>query len=210
MLSTFTGAPIFYYDGENITNEEQAGKLWNILKAGYDSKFIMGATATGQGDDTEVNSCGMAESHAYSILAAFKVTEINGKETKLLLVRNPWGFQEYLSDWKASDPRWTSHTQSQVPLGIDIRTAESKGVFALPVDKLIGSKCLSEVSVVHYRDREGYKDSRYDAIDTDEKLHDYTVHIPESKGDIYFSLHLYPPHMIPENCHHQTITDEDG
>ena len=179
MLSTFTGAPIFYYDGVNIIDEEHASKLWNILKAGYDSNYIMGGTTTGAGDDTEENSCGMAMSHAFSILAAFKVTELNGKETKLLLVRNPWGFQDYVGDWNATDPRWTPYTRSQVPKGVDITTSDKMGVFALPASKLINGECLNEVSVVHYRDHEGYKDSRYDAINTDNELHDYTLHVPE-------------------------------
>ena len=49
--------------------------VWEILKAGYDSNFIMGGAVHGDGDDTQTNSCGIAQSHAYSILSAFEVTD---------------------------------------------------------------------------------------------------------------------------------------
>jgi len=38
----------------------------------------MGAGTSGNGDNTEYNSCGIAMSHAYSILAAFTMTDSDG------------------------------------------------------------------------------------------------------------------------------------
>ena len=210
MLSTFTGAPIFSYNGSKITDQKSADTIWNILFAGYESHYIMGGAVQGDGDDTKLNSCGMAKSHAYSILAAFKVVDKH-KVQKFLLVRNPWGTTKYNSDWSHDDPRWTPFARSQVPLGIDITTAYKQGIFALPMEKLINGKCMDEVSVVHYRKKEGYSDSRYDAIAIDSEHHDYTVHVPEKKGDLYFSLHTYPEHLIPEDCHTYSIQDDkDG
>ena len=95
-------------------------------------------------------------------------------------------------------------------MGIDITTANKQGIFAMPMDKMIKGLCMNEVSVAHFRKEEGYSDNRYDAIDFDSETHEYYVHVPEKKGDLYFSLHTYAPHMIPEDCHTYSIEDDNG
>jgi len=71
------------------------------------ANYLMGAGTAGNGNDQEMNACGIAMSHAYSILAPFTMTLADGTPIKMLLIRNPWGTSYYSSDWKASDSRWT-------------------------------------------------------------------------------------------------------
>jgi len=59
------------------------------------ANYMMGAGTQGNGDDTNRNSCGIFQSHAYSILAAFVLTDANGLEHKVFLMRNPWGKTYY-------------------------------------------------------------------------------------------------------------------
>ena len=198
-LSSFVGVPIFNYDGAKMTDEAKANAVWTILKAAEDSNYIMASGTSGGGNDQEKNSCGIAKSHAYSILSAFEITD-NGTTTKLLLARNPWGTTDYNSDWKDTDAKWTTNAKSQVPLNVDPTTSKSKGIFVIPMSKLINGLCMEDVNVAHYRQSEGYSDDRYDVINTDEAQHVFTVNVPAKSGDVYFSLHGYPPETIPQSC----------
>ena len=54
-------------------------------------------------------------SHAYSILAAFKMTDAGGTEHKCLLMRNPWGESNYNQTWSKDDSSWTDALVNQVP-----------------------------------------------------------------------------------------------
>jgi hypothetical protein len=49
------------------------------------------AAGTGAGADTTYNVCGIPKGHAYSILAAFKMTDAAGRKHSVYLFRNPWG-----------------------------------------------------------------------------------------------------------------------
>jgi hypothetical protein len=66
----------------------------------------MTAGTAGNGSDSYRNNCGIAMSHAYSILAPFTIVD-NGVTWKLLLARNPWGITMYTGDWRYDDTRWT-------------------------------------------------------------------------------------------------------
>lgn len=82
----------------------------------------MGAGTAGSGNDQTQNSCGIAESHAYSIIAVFTMTDSSGVEHKCLLMRNPWGTCNYNQEWSKDDSRWTDDLVAQVPFGVDVRT----------------------------------------------------------------------------------------
>lgn len=50
-LSAFTGAPIFSYDGADMTDTTKANDVWSILKAAEDSNFIVASGTSGAGND---------------------------------------------------------------------------------------------------------------------------------------------------------------
>lgn len=69
--------------------------------------WIMTAATAGGGDDSVSNQCGIAESHAYSLLAAFTMTDGAGTEHKMVLIRNPWEANGYDFTWGPDDSNWT-------------------------------------------------------------------------------------------------------
>jgi len=96
----------------------------------------MGAGTLGNGDDTEKNICGIAKSHAYTILGAFTMVS-NGQVHKCLMIRNPWGLTTYNQEWSKDDNRWNENLISQVPFNVDVRILQdSEGVFIIPIENL--------------------------------------------------------------------------
>ena len=51
----------------------------------------MGAGTIGDSDEL-LNECGIAQRHAYSLIAAFELKTGSTVDHKLYMVRNPWGF----------------------------------------------------------------------------------------------------------------------
>ena len=82
--------------------------MYDRLLAADAVNYIMGATTDGDGNDQVYNQCGIAKSHAYSILAAFNMTDSSGTLHKCLLMRNPWGQANYNGTWNKNDPNWTA------------------------------------------------------------------------------------------------------
>jgi len=98
----------------------------------------------------------MIKGHTYSILSVFEMAESDGTVHKMYLIRNPWGKTDYSSDWHKDDTRWTDALVAQVPYGIDPRTSAPNGVFTIPHDLAVNSKCLNSLQIGHLRDSEGY------------------------------------------------------
>jgi hypothetical protein len=119
----------------------------------------MGAGTPGEGNHNMVNSCGVAKSHAYTIVGTFM---LDGE--KMIMMRNPWGSTRYTGPWSRTDSRWNSARVAQVPFGIDPRVDHSIGIFTIPLatfaDKT--SDCISDYVIGHMRDGEGYNNYWYD------------------------------------------------
>jgi hypothetical protein len=104
---SLAGVPVFTYWGEEIINDKEALNLWQLMHAADKLNFIIAAsvykTVAGL-----TNTCGMVQGHAYSMIAAFEMTEANGTKHKMYLMRNPWSLTYYSSDWNPNDSRWTN------------------------------------------------------------------------------------------------------
>jgi hypothetical protein len=55
-------------------------------------------------------SSGIVDGHAYSLLNV-KTISANGKEVKLVQVRNPYGKMEWTGDWSDTSSQWTEDTK---------------------------------------------------------------------------------------------------
>ena len=98
-IRAFVGCPVYGYS--NADNTEFPEEVWEFLKTSDELDWILSATTNG-GSDEKKNECGIAMSHAYSIISIFTVGEHN-----LAMIRNPWGRTDYTEDWNFEDPNWT-------------------------------------------------------------------------------------------------------
>lgn len=106
-LHYLTGIPVFRTYTSTITTTAEADAAFATLQAADAAGYLMGAGTAGSGNDQLKNSCGIAQSHAYSIIAAFTMTDAAGTSHKCLLMRNPWGTVYYNQEWNKNDGNWT-------------------------------------------------------------------------------------------------------
>lgn len=118
-LQYLIGSPVFRY----YTASENASTAFARIKQANALNYVLAAGTTGSGD-TYMNSCGIAESHAYSIITTFELESGGTVDHYLYMVRNPWGISTYNGPWNQGDTaNWTSNYISQVPFGVDPLTS---------------------------------------------------------------------------------------
>lgn len=88
-------------------SEENAENVWKAIKKGEDKNFVMTSGTKDQDElDEDLESKGLVEGHAYSMLSAVELN-YKGKIERLVKMRNPWGSEEWKEGhWSDSDPRW--------------------------------------------------------------------------------------------------------
>ena len=149
-LRSLTGVPVFSYKAVGITDQTLADAAWQAIKTADTAGYYIGAGTAGSGNDQQTNGCGIAMSHAYSIVSAFTLTATNGTAYKVLLVRNPWGTTGYSSTFNKDDEIWTqAGTKAQVPNGVDPTTDWNNGYFVIPISKFIYAECFTDYQIAH-------------------------------------------------------------
>jgi hypothetical protein len=190
-----------------VVNLADAESRWLEIKNGLAAGYLSAAGTAGT-SNTEKNACGIAQSHIYTIMAAF---EINGE--KVFLMRNPWGVSYYTSRWNFEDSLWTNSAKQQASAaynGIDPTKANKEGYFVVPASELINGGCFYDYYIAHIK--AGYQDSWYDADNMDENVHSYFIPVPAKDGDLYFSVESYPVNSVPYGCTtgQYSYTDQSG
>lgn len=212
-LRSLIGAPVFTYDVADIgtSNGLSLDDTFALLTEANNANYPMGAGTAGTSDSGR-NDCGIATAHAYSILETFTMTDTSSVAHKMLLVRNPWGVTYYTGAWHKGDTNWTNALVAQVPLGIDPRTSDQQGIFAIPMSTFgnSGIDCIENYEIAHMRDSEGYKASWYDAENMDDQSHNYFVTVPANDGALYFTVETYYQEIVPNECSYGTFTYSGG
>ena len=197
-----------------VADASSANSIFDELTLADQANWPMGAGTSGEGNDQVQNQCGIAKSHAYTIITTFMM---DGE--KMIMMRNPWGSTHYSGPWSKNDGRWTSSKVAQVPFGIDPRTDHEIGVFTIPLSTFAdrGIQCIENYSIGHMRSGEGYKFSWYDEDNVqnyrqswstrvglgggnDESEQEFKITVPQNDGDLYFTLETYYPGMVQQSC----------
>jgi len=128
----------------------------------------------------------------------------DGSSTNMIMVRNPWGKVFYNAEWSYKDSRWRdSFYKNQVPLGVDPKSSNTKGIFIAPASILKGDVgCFILVNIAHLRDKEGFKHQWYDNdnLAEDNMMQEYTIVPKSSNDDIYVMAEQYYRLTVPYSC----------
>ena len=145
-LAALTGAPVHTYFVTKATAEEN----WRIICEGERNNYIMASSSSDfnrTGNDAADRSTGLSGLHAYSLLSAHEVYA-NGRQVKLIKLRNPWGKGEWKGDWSDSSHLWTPELRHQLGL-VD----EDDGIFFMSYEDF--QKYFSNFDVCYYHDNYG-------------------------------------------------------
>ena len=104
-MRSLTGAPVQSFKMKNY-DKKSIDDLYEKLKEADKKGWVMGLGTIGSGSHDETTECGIACSHAYSIISVFTL-KYNGKDIDMLLIRNPWGTTDYKLPWSAKGGKWT-------------------------------------------------------------------------------------------------------
>ena len=100
------------------------------------------AASTSGSDDRVSNQCGIATSHAYSIITVFNMTDEDGTY-QMALMRNPWNINKYNFTWSRFDKNWTLNLLRQVPFGFNpIMDMGKSGLFVVPMEAFKNEYCF--------------------------------------------------------------------
>lgn len=200
-VRAFTGVPVFRYKASSYNTTEELAQLHDMMKRYDDLGFISGLSTSGSGDAYK-NECGIAMSHAYSLLAAFNMTDASGVVHRMLMIRNPWGTNNYNETWNYRDSSWTDALKAQVPFNFDPTQQNSyTGIFLAPIEILKLGWCFNSIEFGHMRDSSGYDNTWYDEIGAPEySMLSYEFLPTRQDGDIYFAVESYPYKFVPAEC----------
>ena len=201
-IRSLTGIPVFSYYCGYISNSTLLAETFSRIKAADDADYLILASTAGDGSDQVTNHCGVAKSHAYTIISAFEMVDDSGTTHQMVLMRNPWSSTGYSWDWHKDDSRWTDALIAQVPYGFNPRDTnnEDSGLFVAPMTAFLNMECFDYYEIGHERTDEGYVDTWYDEIDDDETWK-YYYFTPDTNGsDIYFTVESYSYAIIPSVC----------
>ena len=71
----------------------------------------------------------------------------------------------------------------------------------MPISRLIGSDCFSDLQIGHMRESEGYADRWYDMENDDEEMKTYIYYPqPGIDSDLYLTVSTYSHEIIPTSC----------
>ena len=95
---------------EYWTDEVSVDELWTILTREHQSNSLMTVGSFyGDGGHESTNMVGLPYSHAFSLLDTVTVGD-----TRLVLVRNPWGEESFAGKWSDADLLWTEELQEKL------------------------------------------------------------------------------------------------
>lgn len=102
-LTDLTGAPC-------QTISKKSPRLWEKIKEADEKEYIITGGCVGTGlameDQEKYAKLGLVMDHAYAIIEA-KEAELEGRNERLLKIRNPWGAFEWSGDWGDNSEKWT-------------------------------------------------------------------------------------------------------
>ena len=101
----FTGAPTVMLTTKSFTLPD----LWTSLSDSDKQNYVMtGACMSGYQ--------GLIGGHAYTVIGVKTLLDASGSEAqKLVLVRNPWGSDNYVGPWGDNSSLWSAAYKTQVP-----------------------------------------------------------------------------------------------
>lgn len=131
-LAALTGAPV-----ECLSHREvSASEFWASLKLLDMEKYVVCCYS-------ESRTKGIAKDCIYTLIGVFEFV-LNGKDVKLVQIRNPWGFAEWTGKWSDNDSSWTGDLRKELN-----QVSREDGIFFMPYEDFFKVFAQTFVAKVH-------------------------------------------------------------
>jgi hypothetical protein len=180
-----TGSAAKDYLVDKLTLSQFEYLIKNAIQEG---KFIGGGTKGG-GDDSLKLPCGLAQSHAYSILDYREVTNENGELLKMVKIRNPWSEECYSGcTCDSNSIFWTPYMKMQLN-----HTTCNDGDIWLPTSEMYEAFLYIAINEFNANFFHNYISNQGD----DGKLKTFLFTLDKFNEEIHLMVNLYDKRMYP-------------
>lgn len=124
-MRAVTHAPTYTYDISRSSTDIE--KLWTIISDCASKDYPMCAGTTDKYDQNSMG--GLIPGHAYTLIDAQEHKDVNGKQMRILQLRNPWGKFEWRGSLSDGDKLWTTLSQTSIDSLKYVGKASDDGVF---------------------------------------------------------------------------------
>ena len=166
VLNELTGAPCtsFIPSYPHLFDE--------IIKASKFDWVMTAASGVGSGDHSKKSERGISNNHLYSLLGGF-IVDYNGKQVKLVKLRNPWGHTEWKGEWGDSWAGWTPELKEK----LKVQKAED-GIFFMPFEEFL--KEFRKIEICMYFDNYKFTCLKTKSLYNKIKVFSVTIKTPGS------------------------------
>ncbi|EAR84269.2 calpain family cysteine protease (macronuclear) [Tetrahymena thermophila SB210] len=189
-LHDFTGActQTLWLDDQNTYDS-----VWQKLLIGEKNNYAMTCGSTDVASKEELDKLGLINGHAYSLLGAYEVTS-QGRVTRLVKLRNPWGEREWTGDWNDSDTKLHQlNPDDKRAIGMHER-AENDGIFFMSYDDF--RKYFTDAQICYVHDDFEYASIRAQSAAKQAKF--FKVKIPQ-RGRYFFAINQKSKRKYPKD-----------
>ena len=112
VLSTFTSFPIESFD----LLIKDIDIIWIELKKAFEEGHIITCCSK---FDNEIEKYGLISGHTFTVTNLVE-GYVNEKNTRLIKLRNPWGYKEWIGDWSDHSKLWTEEAKKELNINLHI------------------------------------------------------------------------------------------
>ena len=112
VLSVFTSFPIETFD----LLIKDIDIIWKDLKKAFEDGHIITCCSK---FDNEIEKYGLVSGHTFTVTNLVE-GYVNKKYTRLIRLRNPWGYKEWIGDWSDHSKLWTEEAKKELNINLHI------------------------------------------------------------------------------------------
>ena len=134
VLSVFTSFPIETFD----LLIKDIDLIWKELKKAFEDGHIITCCSK---FDNEIEKYGLVSGHTFTVTNLVE-GYVNKKYTRLIKLRNPWGYKEWIGDWSDHSKLWTEEAKKELNINLHI---EDDGEFFMSFEDFFNYFLVADV-----------------------------------------------------------------
>ena len=134
VLSVFTSFPNETFD----LFIKDIDLIWKELKKAFEDGHIITCCSK---FDNEIEKFGLVSGHTFTVTNLVEGF-VNKKYTRLIKLRNPWGYKEWIGDWSDHSKLWTEEAKKELNINLHI---EDDGEFFMSFEDFFNYFLVADV-----------------------------------------------------------------